>query len=158
MEALRTLVYSFVCGDLLHWGHVLHLKKARALGDVLIVGVLGDDVITAYKRRPITSFGNRLKLVSQLKCVDLAIPQLFSRYPLNNLQLLHRLFPNDELICVHADDWKRGEFEAEIEFLKFIYEKDFQGPIVFELSFKQAKKSIEFIKKQIPEIEINAII
>jgi len=54
-----------------------------------------------------------------------------------------------------GDHMVLGEGQLPIEFLKFIYEKDFQGPIVFELSFEQAKKSIEFIKKHVPEIEID---
>jgi len=117
---MRTIVYSFVCADLPHWGHVLHLKKARELGDILIVGVLDDDTIETYKRRPIMPLEERMKMMSQIKGVDLVIPQLLKKYPLENLKVLHKLFPNDKILCVHADDWERGEFTAEIEFLESI--------------------------------------
>lgn len=48
-----------------------------------------------------------------------------------------------------------GEGQLPIKFLKLLYEKNFRGPIVFELNFDQAKKSLEFIKKHVPEIEID---
>lgn len=48
-----------------------------------------------------------------------------------------------------------GEGQLPIKFLKLLYEKNFRGPIVFELNFDQAKKSLEFIRKHVPEIEID---
>ncbi len=41
-----------------------------------------------------------------------------------------------------------------LEFLKLINEKNFDGPIVFELTFAQAFKSVEFIKKNIPLLRV----
>jgi len=41
-----------------------------------------------------------------------------------------------------------------IEFLRIINNHNFKGPIVFELGYKQAIESLEFIKKHVPEIEI----
>lgn len=113
------IVYSFVVMDLPHWGHILHLKRAKELGDILIVGVLDSDTVKSYKRKPIMSLEERLKIVLSIKGVDLAIPQ-FEKYPLENLKILHKLFPNDKIICVHADDWKREEFKNVIGYLETI--------------------------------------
>ena len=44
-----------------------------------------------------------------------------------------------------------------VKFLKIIHEYDFKGPIVFELTFQQAKESIQFIKNHVPEIKVPAI-
>ena len=44
-----------------------------------------------------------------------------------------------------------------VKFLKTLHEYDFKGPIVFELTFEEAKKSIEFIKSQVPEIKVPEI-
>jgi hypothetical protein len=38
--------------------------------------------------------------------------------------------------------------------LKVIHEYGFEGPVVFELTFEQAKQSIEFIKQHAPEIAV----
>lgn len=69
------IVYAYVCGDILHYGHLRHLKNAKALGDKLIVGVLTDEAVMEKKPRPVVSFTERLALISELGCVDLAIPQ-----------------------------------------------------------------------------------
>lgn len=70
-----TVVYAYVCGDLLHEGHLLHLENAKALGDRLIVGVLTDKAIMEKKPAPTMAFKERLELVKGLKFVDCAVPQ-----------------------------------------------------------------------------------
>jgi D-glycero-beta-D-manno-heptose 1-phosphate adenylyltransferase len=58
--------------DLLHVGHLRYLTAARALGDVLIVGV-NDDVITTQRKgpgRPILPETERAELLAGLECVD----------------------------------------------------------------------------------------
>ncbi len=64
------VVYTDVAGDLFHAGHVEFLKKARAYGDYLIVGVLADDVIASYKRYPILTLEERVKVFESCKYVD----------------------------------------------------------------------------------------
>ena len=54
--------------DLLHVGHLEHLKQAKWMGDRLIVSVLADKY--AMKRKPIYSQEDRLKLVQALRFVD----------------------------------------------------------------------------------------
>jgi D-glycero-beta-D-manno-heptose 1-phosphate adenylyltransferase len=58
--------------DLLHVGHLRYLQAARALGDVLVVGV-NDDVVTTERKgpgRPIVPEGERAELLAGLACVD----------------------------------------------------------------------------------------
>jgi cytidyltransferase-like protein len=68
-------VYAYVCGDILHRGHLLALKNAASLGDFLIVGVLTDEAIMEKKDKPVISFDERLELVNELRVVDIAVPQ-----------------------------------------------------------------------------------
>jgi rfaE bifunctional protein nucleotidyltransferase chain/domain len=60
--------------DLLHVGHLRYLQAARALGDVLVVGVNDDAVTTARKGpgRPIVPENERAELLAGLACVDYA--------------------------------------------------------------------------------------
>jgi len=67
--------YAYVAGDILHFGHVLHLKNCRALCDKLIVGVLTDKAVMEKKLKPALSFRERLEMVAELKCVDAAVTQ-----------------------------------------------------------------------------------
>jgi cytidyltransferase-like protein len=65
-----TTVYANMVADLFHWGHVEFLRQARALGDVLIVGIHGDDVCASYKRRPILTLDERVRAVQGCRYVD----------------------------------------------------------------------------------------
>jgi len=91
-------VYAYVVADLLHLGHLKALQQAKALGDYLIVGVLTDEAVVAYKRWPVIPFKERLELVANLKCVDEAVKQDILD-PTENLKKL------DVDIVVHGDDW-----------------------------------------------------
>ncbi|GAG25015.1 unnamed protein product, partial [marine sediment metagenome] len=44
MVSGQTIVYTTGIWDLLHIGHVRYLRRAKAFGDVLIVGVVGDEL------------------------------------------------------------------------------------------------------------------
>ena len=71
----RIIVYAYVCGDIIHRGHLLALKNAKILGEILIVGVLTDEAIMECKSKPTISFYERLEIVSALKYVDIVVPQ-----------------------------------------------------------------------------------
>jgi rfaE bifunctional protein nucleotidyltransferase chain/domain len=68
----RVVVWTNGCFDLLHAGHARSLRAARALGDVLVVGVNSDDSVRRLKgpARPILPEGERAELVAALGCVD----------------------------------------------------------------------------------------
>jgi D-glycero-beta-D-manno-heptose 1-phosphate adenylyltransferase len=61
------------CFDLLHVGHVRYLKAARALGDILVVGVNGDRSVRELKGfgRPLNNEKDRAELLASLESVDL---------------------------------------------------------------------------------------
>lgn len=68
----RRIVFTNGHFDLLHVGHLRYLQAARALGDVLIVGVNDDATTTARKGpgRPIVPEDERAELLAGLACVD----------------------------------------------------------------------------------------
>ena len=65
-------VITFGVYDLLHIGHVLLFKKAKELGDHLIVAVQDDDVIRKYKPEAemVYTINERLMMVGAIKYVD----------------------------------------------------------------------------------------
>jgi glycerol-3-phosphate cytidylyltransferase len=67
--------YAYVCGDILHVGHLQHLKNCKQFCDKLVVGVLTDEAVMERKVKPVLSFTERLRLVEALRWVDIAIPQ-----------------------------------------------------------------------------------
>ncbi len=61
--------------DILHAGHVQFLEDAKALGDVLIVGLNSDASVKQYKgdKRPINGQEDRARVLSALACVDYVV-------------------------------------------------------------------------------------
>lgn len=68
----KKVVFTNGCFDILHAGHVDYLSKARALGDILIVGMNSDRSIKNIKGplRPVIPEAERSFLVANLKAVD----------------------------------------------------------------------------------------
>jgi D-glycero-beta-D-manno-heptose 1-phosphate adenylyltransferase len=71
----KIVVSTNGCFDLLHVGHVRNLQGARALGDVLVVGINSDDSVRQLKgpERPILPAAERAELLAALECVDFVI-------------------------------------------------------------------------------------
>lgn len=67
------IVFTNGCFDLLHAGHVLYLAEARALGDVLVVGLNSDTSVRLLKgpTRPFQDERERALLLLSLRSVDL---------------------------------------------------------------------------------------
>ena len=72
-SAGKKIVSTNGCFDLLHVGHVRYLQAARALGDLLVVGLNGDHSVHELKGagRPITTQSDRAEILAALECVDL---------------------------------------------------------------------------------------
>lgn len=68
----KTVVFTNGCFDILHIGHVRYLQDARALGDMLVVGVNSDDSVRKLKgqERPIVPEFERMEVLAALECVD----------------------------------------------------------------------------------------
>jgi D-glycero-beta-D-manno-heptose 1-phosphate adenylyltransferase len=68
----RRVAFTNGVFDLLHPGHVRYLQQARALGDVLVVGINTDRSVRANKGagRPITPEAERAEILAALDCVD----------------------------------------------------------------------------------------
>lgn len=71
----RRIVFTNGVFDLLHPGHIRYLRDARALGDVLIVGLNADASVRRNKgpERPVNPQGERAELLAALDCVDVAV-------------------------------------------------------------------------------------
>jgi len=91
-------IYVDIVGDLFHLGHVNLFKKARALGDYLIVGVHSDEDVESYKRKPVLSLEERSKVIRSCKYVD----EVVTAAPLVvTVDFLHEY---DISYVVHGDD------------------------------------------------------
>ena len=77
VEAFKTVGLRIVLTqgafDFIHIGHCLYLEQAKALGDILIVGVDSDEKVRGRKGpdRPIVSHEERIKMLSHIRHVDI---------------------------------------------------------------------------------------
>ena len=71
-SAGKKLVVTNGCFDLLHIGHVTYLEQARNLGDVLLVGVTGDNSVRDLKGpgRPLNTESDRAAVLAALQSVQ----------------------------------------------------------------------------------------
>lgn len=69
------VVLTYGTFDLFHIGHLNLLRRLRALGDRLIVGVSTDEFNALKGKKTIIGFDDRIEIVRSLKCVDMAIPE-----------------------------------------------------------------------------------
>lgn len=96
----RRVVFTNGCFDLLHPGHIRILEQARALGDVLIVGLNSDASVRKLKGegRPVVAEGERAEILAALECVDAVV--IFDA--LTPLEVIARLLPD---VLVKGGDW-----------------------------------------------------
>jgi choline-phosphate cytidylyltransferase/glycerol-3-phosphate cytidylyltransferase len=71
----KTVVYTSGTFDMLHYNHLKMIEYARALGDILIIGVNTDELVLSYKSEPIIPFEERIDLIKALKNTDIVITQ-----------------------------------------------------------------------------------
>lgn len=99
----KRVVFTNGCFDIIHIGHVRYLKKARSLGDLLIVGLNSDGSVSGIKHgRPVNPQSQRAEVLAALSMVDYVC--LFEeKTPYN---LIRALKPD---ILVKGGDWKKED-------------------------------------------------
>lgn len=111
---------TFMCGDLFHIGHLNLLKRAKALGDTLVVGIASDyaiDVEPTKRFKSVFSSEERLRIIQSIKEVDFAFVYAENKDLEKSIQIIK---PN--VIC-RGDDWEDfpGRKQAEKQRIKIVY-------------------------------------
>ena len=106
----KRIVFTNGCFDLLHIGHVRYLEEAKAMGDVLVVGVNSDTSVRKLKgpNRPILPEDERTEILSGLGCVDYVT--LFDE--IDPLKLITSLRPD---VLVKGGDWTKEQIVGRDE-------------------------------------------
>jgi len=100
----KKVVFTNGCFDIMHAGHIDYLNKAKALGDVLIVGLNTDDSVKRIKgdKRPIINEDERAEIISNIKPVDYVV--FFDEDTPD--ELINELVPD---ILIKGADWNINE-------------------------------------------------
>jgi D-beta-D-heptose 7-phosphate kinase/D-beta-D-heptose 1-phosphate adenosyltransferase len=115
----KKIVFTNGCFDLLHVGHVVYLEKARALGDVLIVGLNSDSSVKRLKgsERPLVAEADRARILASLKFVDA-------------VTLFEEDTPIDLIQTIKPDVLVKGADYREEEVVGASFVKSYQGQVV----------------------------
>ena len=107
-------VITYGTYDVLHYGHINLLKRARALGDYLIVSLSSDEFNTIKNKKSYYTYEQRKTILEACRYVDLVIPE-------NNWeQKIDDIKKYQADIFVMGDDWK-GKFDFLKDYCEVIY-------------------------------------
>jgi len=99
-------IYADVVCDLFHYGHVEFFRRARALGDRLVVGLVSDRDVLSYKPAPIMAYEERAAVVRSCRLVDRVLD-----FPAPLYCTPRFLDDIGADYCCHGDDMSEGELD-----------------------------------------------
>ena len=108
----RVLTYGTF--DLFHEGHVRILKRAKALGDYLIVAISSDEFNQLKGKKSVMSYEQRKQVVEAIRYVDLVIPEHNWDQKISDVQKY------DVDVFVMGDDWT-GKFDFLKDYCEVVY-------------------------------------
>lgn len=124
-------VITYGTYDLLHYGHINLLRRARELGDYLIVALSTDEFNWNSKQKKCYfSYEKRKQLLEAIRYVDLVIPEENWEQKISDVQL----YQAD--VFVMGDDWT-GKFDFLKDYCEVVY-----LPRTPEISTTQIKKEL----------------
>lgn len=107
-------VITYGTFDLLHYGHINLLKRAKEQGDYLIVAVSTNEFNEVKGKKCYFSYEERKKLVEAIRYVDLVIPENSWEQKVEDI----REYKVDTFVI--GDDWK-GKFDILNDFCEVVY-------------------------------------
>ena len=131
----KKIVFTNGCFDILHKGHVAYLNEAKALGDILVLGLNSDASVKRLKgsERPINQENDRKFVLENLKAVDFV--EIFTED--TPYELVKKIQPD---ILVKGGDWPVEKIVGhDIVFAK--------GGQVFSLNFVDGYSTTQIIQK-----------
>lgn len=110
----RVLTYGTY--DLLHYGHIRLLKRAKELGDYLIVALSTDEFNAIKGKKAYHNYETRKKMLEAIRYVDLVIPENEWDQKIDDVK---KYFVD---ITVMGDDWEGNEkFEVLRDYCEVVY-------------------------------------
>lgn len=131
----QKIVFTNGCFDVIHYGHIKYLEKAKNLGDLLIVGINTDASVISLKgkSRPINNLLARVEILKSLKMVDKVIP-------------FEEETPIDLIKSILPDVLVKGADYIKEEIVGYDFVKSYGGEIV-TIPFEEGYSSSSIIDK-----------
>lgn len=126
-------VITYGTFDLLHWGHINILKRAKEMGDYLIVAISTDEFNRLKHKQSYHNFENRKMILEAIRYVDGVIPENSWDQKVEDVQ------KHDVDLFVMGDDWK-GEFDFLKEHCEVVYLSRTEGISTSQIKTELASK------------------
>lgn len=107
-------VITYGTFDLLHWGHINILKRAKELGDHLTVALSSDEFNAIKNKQAYHSYDNRKMILEAIRYVDEVIPEH------NWDQKIRDVVDHNIDVFVMGDDWE-GKFDFLKDYCEVVY-------------------------------------
>ena len=107
-------VITYGTFDVLHYGHINLLKRAKALGDYLIVCLSSDEFNAIKNKKSYYTYEQRKRILEACRYVDLVIPEYDWEQKISDVQK----YQAD--IFVMGDDWE-GKFDFLKDYCEVVY-------------------------------------
>lgn len=135
-QAVRPLVFTNGCFDIVHRGHVTYLAQAKTLGSTLCVALNTDESVRRLGKgddRPINTLDNRLAVIASLESVDF-VTWFDEDTPLNLIEILK---PD---VLVKGGDWQPENIVGAKETIA-------RGGKVFAIAFEHQTSTTALLEK-----------
>lgn len=109
----RTVI-TYGTFDILHIGHINLLRRARALGDRLVVGLSSDEFNRGKHKSSLLNYENRKAVLEAIRWVDQVFPEHCWEQKIDDV----RNYSAD--VFVMGSDWE-GKFDFLSEFCEVVY-------------------------------------
>ena len=137
---MNKTVITYGTFDLFHIGHLKLLQRLKSLGHKLIVAVSTDEFNTLKGKKTIIPYEQRAEIVSNIKCVDMVIPENNWEQKINDIKKY-----NIDIFAM-GNDWE-GKFDFLKEHCEVVYLNRTEG--ISSTQLKSTLKAFSVSKEEV---------
>lgn len=139
----KKIVLTYGTYDILHFGHIRLLKRAKELGDYLIVGISTDEFNAIKGKKSYYNYETRKEMLEAIKYVDMVIPEIDWNQKVDDIKKY-----NVSIVTMGSDWENDSKFESLKEYCDVVYLPRTNG-----ISTTKIKKQIDLMEVTKNEIK-----
>lgn len=154
--------YSFGMADLIHFGHIIALKKASENSDLSVFGLVSDVASDAWFGSHVSNFEERKAVLQGIRYID-EVWEQSTFDPLDNLRKLHTYYPNAIITLYVSGEWSSLSAKKFIEsingrVIKLDYYNKLSPQAILEiLNDNEIKSNTKLLEKNLISTKANTL-
>lgn len=156
-EEAKKVIHCHGVYDLIHPGHIIHLKEAKSIGDILVVSITAGNYVQKGPGRPYFSDELRMETLAALECVDYVI---LSEY-ITSIEMIDSIQPDFYVKGAEYEEFEKDitqNITPEVECVRrnggavyFTRGETFSSTKLLNNNFAAIPEEVKEITKQISE-------